>query len=109
MRTITAIIVMIVLPILATQTYQAGLEQMLKTGGMAYSDVIIYQALQELLTMFGSEAVISQHMIADHAGMPAITVQRALKRLMASGKIKGEFERGKGYRYTIPRTTRAGR
>lgn len=76
---------------------------------MAYSDVIIYQALQELLTMFGSEAVISQHMIADHAGMPAITVQRALKRLMASGKIKGEFERGKGYRYTIPRTTRAGR
>lgn len=76
---------------------------------MAYSDAVIYQALEELLELFGSEAVISQHMIADHAGMPTVTAARALKRLMAAGKIKGEYQRGIGYRYTITKPTRAGR
>lgn len=74
---------------------------MLQLAGMAYSDAIILEALRDLLRMFGSEAVISQHMIADHAGVPAVTTARALKRLMAAGKIEGRFQRGIGYRYTI--------
>lgn len=70
-------------------------------GSMAFSDYIILQALERLITARKDGSIISQEMISHESGVPLITTQRALKRLMQAGKIEGKFTIGVGYRYRI--------
>lgn len=69
--------------------------------GMAYSDTVVQDVLKMLLHELGDEAVISQTMIAERAGIPLTTCQYALRRLMRANRVIGDFSVGIGYRYRI--------
>ncbi len=72
----------------------------MKLGSMAFSDVVVLQTLERLISQHGPDKV-SQSMIADESGAALITVKRSLKRLMLTGCIVGEFTPGVGYSYRI--------
>lgn len=73
---------------------------------MAFSDALIYLAIQELLETHGPEQVITQEMIESHSGISHRTTQRALKKLMVTGKLIGDCtHRRNGYRYRLPDDT----
>lgn len=74
---------------------------MIALGSMAFSDYIILLTLTQLLDEGRDGAIISQEMISHASGVPLITTQRALKRLMRSGKIEGSFRIGIGYQYRV--------
>ena len=70
-------------------------------AGMAYSDVIAFNTLCSLIEKFGINAVITQKMISQESGLPLSTTQYALRRLMSSNKIVGQFRAGVGYTYKV--------
>lgn len=74
----------------------------LNVGSMAFSDLIVLQALSALLEEHGPDAIISQTMISEASGVSWATTQRALYRLMRTGRLVGHFRRGVGYQYRIP-------
>lgn len=69
---------------------------------MAFSDQIIFGALERLIQEKGEGNVITQQMIAEHSGVSLRTTQRALARLTRRGVVIGERTIPVGYRYRIP-------
>ncbi len=72
---------------------------------MAYSDRLVFQALETLIQAHGEGAIIRHEEIQDKAGTSHNTTGRALKRLVNAQKVERQFVNGVGYRYSIPGVT----
>jgi hypothetical protein len=70
-------------------------------GAMAISDAVIYDTIRALQAEHGEDARISQSMIEAASGISIRTINRAVHRLIVTGKLEGYFDVGKGYRFRL--------